>query len=134
MNTLLDSLLLSDAFVLIARVVLTFVFWSAGLMGIFAFKAKIAEIRAVGLPQPELFAVAVTIVQLGGSGLIIANIMPWLGAGALAGFLLLTTPIAHPFWKLPEPQRTFKFFLALEHLSLIGGLMVAAALGAFTGQ
>lgn len=133
MNALVESLLSSDAFVLAARVVLTFVFWSAGLMGIFAFKAKVAEIRTVNLPQPELFAVAVTIVQLGGSALIIANIMPWLGAGMLAGFLLMTIPIAHPFWKLPEPQRTFKFFLVLEHLSLIGGLMVAAALGPLTG-
>jgi transmembrane protein len=30
---------------------------------------------------------------------------------------------------MSEPQRTFEFYVVLEHVSLIGGLMVAAALG-----
>ena len=74
------------------------------------------------------FAVAVTAVQLGGSALIIVNRLAWLGAAMLGVFLALTIPIAHPFWAMPEPQRTISFFTTLEHISLIGGLMVAAAL------
>lgn len=122
------SLLASKWFLLFARVVLTFVFWSAGLAGLFDFATKTAEMRAVGLAPAELFAVAVTIVQLGGSALIIFNRWAWLGAGALGVFLALTIPIAHPFWSMPEPQRTFEFYIVLEHISLIGGLMVAAVL------
>lgn len=43
-------------------------------------------------------------------------------------FLALAIPIAHPFWQMSEPNRTFEFYVVLEHISLIGGLMVAAAL------
>ena len=128
MNELIESLLRTRWFAFAARVVLTFVFWSAGLAGIFDFPMKVAEMRSVGLAMPELFAVAVTIVQLGGSLLIITNKYAWLGAGALSVFLALTIPIAHAFWTMSEPQRTFEFFVVLEHISIIGGLMVAAAL------
>lgn len=108
---------------------LTFVFWTAGLAGIFDFPMKVGEMRAAGLIPPEAFAVAVTAVQLTGSLLIILNRHAWLGAGALGVFLALTIPIGHPFWTLAEPQRTTSFFTVLEHISLIGGLMVVAALG-----
>lgn len=128
MKELIESLLQTRWFVLAARVILTFVFWSAGLAGIFDFPTKVAEMRSVGLPAPELFAVVVTIVQLGGSILIIANKYAWLGAGALGVFLALTIPFAHAFWTMSEPQRTFEFYVVLEHISIIGGLMVAAAL------
>lgn len=128
MIELIETLLRTRWFALAARIILTFVFWSAGLAGILDFPMKVAEMRSVGLPMPELFAMAVTIVQLGGSILIIANRYAWLGAGALGVFLALTIPIAHPFWSMPEPQRTFEFYVVLEHISIIGGLMVAAAL------
>jgi len=47
---------------------------------------------------------------------------------ALVLFLALAIPIAHPFWQMSEPNRTFEFYVVLEHISLIGGLMIAAAL------
>ena len=129
MPSILASLLASNWFAALARVVLTFVFWSAGLAGVLDFPEKVASMRGVGLSPPELYAVAVIVVQLGGSALIIFNRQAWLGAGALAVFLVLTVPIAHALWRMPEPQRTFEFHVVLEHVSLIGGLMVAAALG-----
>lgn len=90
--------------------------------------------EAVGLDPSVLFAVAVTALQLGASAAIIFNRGAWLGAGALGVFLALTIPIAHPFWNMPEPQRTLEFYVVLEHISLIGGLMVAAVLAHQTGQ
>lgn len=130
MNAFATSLARSRWFALIARIVLTSVFWMAGLFGVFDFGGKVAEMRGVGLRSPELFAVAVTIVQLGGSALVIANRLAWLGAGALGIFLLLTIPIAHPFWTMPEPRRTFVFYVVLDHIALVGGFMVVTALGA----
>lgn len=115
-------------FRLLARVILTFVFWSAGLVGVFAFPEKVSEMQSVGLAPAGLFAVAVTIVQLGGAALIILNRFAWLGAGALGVFLLLTIPIVHPFWQMQDPQRTASFYTVMEHISLMGGLMLAAAL------
>lgn len=65
-----------------------------------------------------------------GSLAIILNRFAWLGAGSLSVFLVLTIPVAHAFWNMQEPQRTFEFFVVLEHVLLI----VAACLGAGTGQ
>lgn len=113
-------------FGLFARLVLTFVFWSAGLAGLFDFPAKVAEMRAVGLMSAEAFALAVTAVQLGGSLLMLSDRWTWLGAGMLGVFLALTIPIAHPFWTMDDPLRTQEFYIVLEHVSLIGGLMTAA--------
>jgi transmembrane protein len=129
MPPIIKALLNSNWFPVLARVVLTFVFWSAGLAGIFDFSAKVQEMRSVALAPAEVYAVAVTLVQLGGSCLIIFKRMAWLGAGAIGVFLALTIPIAHPFWNMTEPMRTFEFYVVMEHISLIGGLMVAAALG-----
>lgn len=82
-----------------ARVVLTAVFWMAGLFGLFHFKAVVQEMVDAGLPLPRLFALATIATQLAGSALVITNFagLGWLGAGALAVFLLLTIPIGHPF-------------------------------------
>lgn len=128
MPVLIGYILNTAWFRLLARVILTFVFWSAGLFGVFAFPEKVSEMHSVGLAPAGLFAVAVTAVQLGGSALIILNRFAWLGAGALGVFLILTIPVAHPFWQMQEPQRTVSFYTVMEHISLIGGLMVAAAL------
>lgn len=84
--------------------------------------------KAVGLEPSELFAFAATAVQLGGSTAIVLNRGAWLGAGALGGFLALMIPRAHPFWLMPEPRRTMGFYIVLEHICLIGRLMVAAVL------
>lgn len=126
------QLLESRWFLLAARLLLTFVFWTGGLAGIFDFPGRVAEMRHAGLAPAELYVVAVTLVELGGTALIVANRWSWLGAGALGVFLALTVPVGHPFWTMTEPQRTMSFFIALEHVSVIGGLMLAASLGHLT--
>lgn len=120
------------AAIVVANIVLTFVFWMAGLFGLFNFKAIVQEMVDVKLPAPRLFAVATIATQLLGSALVISNIggLGWLGAGALAVFLILTIPIGHPFWTFSEPKRTHEFHIALEHVTVVGGLMMAAILSA----
>ncbi|WP_245506146.1 hypothetical protein [Rhizobium leguminosarum] len=66
--------------------------------------------------------------------MIITDRLAWLGAGALGIFLAMTVPVAHPFWTMAEPQRTLEFYVVMEHISLIGGLMIAAATLARKGR
>ncbi len=82
------------------------------------------------LSRPMLFAVLTIACQLVGSLLVITDIedLAWLGAVALGVFTLLCIPIAHPFWKLEEPAKTHSFHIALEHITVIGGLMLAASM------
>lgn len=110
------------------RILLTVLFWSAGLFGLFNVGAVVAEVRALGLPLERLVAVATIALQLGGSLLVITNFANagWLGAIALALFTLLTIPFGHAFWTFPEPRRTAELHIALEHLTVVGGLLMAA--------
>ncbi|XAH25416.1 DoxX family protein [Xylophilus sp. GW821-FHT01B05] len=112
------------------RVVLTTFFWMAGLYGLFNFSAIVDEMVAEKLPAPVAFAVATIATQLIGSALLISDYrgLGWLGAGALAVFTLLTIPIGHAFWTFSEPKRTAEFHIALEHITVVGGLLLAGLL------
>jgi transmembrane protein len=119
-------------FPLIARIVLTFPFWGSGLAKLIDFQGGVAEMAQYGLKPPVLINILVIFTQLGGSLLVIANRRTWSGAGALAIFTLLTIPIAHDFWNLKGEAARLEFFFAVEHIALIGGLMLAAILSRYS--
>lgn len=114
--------------VIMLKVVLTALFWSAGIFGVFNFGEVVKEVVAVGLPAPRLLAVATIVIQLGGSLLIITNAanLGWMGAVVLAAFTLATIPLGHAFWTFSEPQRTAELHIALEHITVVGGLLISA--------
>ncbi len=126
MPAFIATLVNSRAFGYIARTILTYMFWASGLAKLLDFNAGVAEMAYFGLEPAPLFNIAVAITQLGGSALIIANRWTWLGAGALAIFTALTIPIAHTFWTMQEPMRTLEFYVVMEHITVIGALMVVA--------
>lgn len=110
----------------LARTVLTFMFWASGLAKLIGFEEGVAEMAHFGLEPAVAFNIATIVVQLGGSILIILNRWTWLGAGALAVFTALTIPIAHNFWTMEEPFKTIEFYVVMEHITVIGALMVVA--------
>ncbi|MGK9050143.1 DoxX family protein [Neorhizobium sp. CSC1952] len=110
----------------LARIVLTFMFWGSGLSKIIDFQAGVGEMAHFGLEPAALFNIATIVTQLVGSALIILNRWTWLGAGALAVFTALTIPIAHNFWAMEEPFKTIEFHVVMEHITVIGALMVVA--------
>lgn len=118
----------SRGFGILARVLLTSVFWTAGLAKLFAFSANAAAMEGFGLSPGWAFNAATLILQLGASLLIILDRWTWLAAGALAVFTALTIPIAHPFWAKDGEEAFRDLTVALEHVSVIGGLAVFAIL------
>lgn len=114
----------------LSRIVLTFFFWMAGIFGLFNFDVIVQEMVAVGLPLPSLFAAATILCQLGGSALVVSDRAGygWIGSLMLIVFTLLTIPVGHPFWTFNEPARTQEFHIALEHITVVGGLMMSMLL------
>ncbi|MFG1290100.1 DoxX family protein [Xanthobacter versatilis] len=126
--SLLAALLASPIFGVVARLLLTFIFWGAGLDKLMNYQANLAELSFFGVEPSGVFAPAVIAVLLIGSVLVVLNRAAWLGFGMLAVFTALTIPIAHPFWAMDGEKRLFEFHVVVEHISLIGGLMVGAIL------
>ena len=121
---ILDSRLTS----LLGRVLLTFMFWSSGISKVVDWKGGVADMVHFHLNPPGAFNLATLVVQLVGSALVIFGPYAWLGAGMLAVFTVLTIPIAHPFWTLQGPQRMNDMYTAVEHVSIVGALMLVSVL------
>jgi len=113
----------------IGAVVATFMFWSSGLGKTVNFADTLGEMAHFGLNPPWFFAVGTIALQFVGSALVVfGGRYAWLGAAALALFTLATIPLAHDFWNMP-PQAAFgERLIAEEHLSVVGGLLLAALL------
>ena len=126
---MLNTLLQSRVYYTLATALLTYIFWWSGLNKIFDFSGAMAEMEHFGLHPAALFAAATIALQvLGSLAIISASRWAWLGAGALAVFTLSTIPLAHRFWEMEGMVAFLEKALVQEHISLIGGLAVAAAL------
>ncbi len=67
-----------------------------------------------------------SVVRGTGSALLIHGRHAWLGAGMLAVFTALTIPIVHRFWAIEGEMGVVAFHTAVEHVGMIGGLMLGA--------
>ena len=126
MTSFIHTMTASNWFGLLARIVLTYMFWASGLAKLIDFSGGMAEMAQFGLQPAAVFNTLVIITQLIGSALIIANRWAWLGAGMLGVFTALTIPMVHTFWTMEEPFKTIEFYVVMEHITVIGGLMVLA--------
>jgi transmembrane protein len=124
----INALLASKSFGILARGLLTFVFWSSGLAKVLDFPLAVAEMETYGLQPAVPMAITVILVQLVGSAFVIAGRFVWLGAGALGVFTALTIPVAHAFWTMEGDMAFIEMLFVFEHITVIGGLMVVAIL------
>ncbi len=88
--------------------------------------AAIGEVRAGGLPLPAVMLGMTISVQAAGG---LALITPWpavIAAGGLllAGFTFLATLLFHSFWLTRGEIRQHQLTAFLEHLVMVGGLLV----------
>lgn len=113
----------------VGALLLTFMYWGSGLAKVFDFNEAMGEMAHFHLDPPAVFAVATIVTQLLGSALLIAGVrFAWLGAGALIVFTLLTIPIAQDFWNLQGEAAFHEKLTVFEHLTVCGGLVLAAVL------
>ncbi|KAB1188538.1 MULTISPECIES: DoxX family protein [Haloferax] len=81
-----------------------------------------------GLPAPRLGVVfSGGMLVFGGVG-IAAGVFPALAAGAVALFLLVSTPLFHDFWAVPEDQQQSEMTNFLKNVVMFGGSLVFLAL------
>jgi uncharacterized membrane protein YphA (DoxX/SURF4 family) len=123
---LIAQILELPAFDYIVRVALASPFLMSGVVKLLDFTGAMNEVTGLGLKPAGPFAAAVIVTQLGGSLLFLTSRYCWLGAGILAGFTVLATLLAHPFWAFDGPDRGRQAATFFEHVAVVGGLAMAA--------
>lgn len=111
---------------LAARLALVLVYLVSGFGHLSDFRAAVAEQGSYGMPTPEFMAALTVAVEIAGSLLILTGRLVWLGAGMLGVFTTLGAVFAHPFWAIQGPARFDALASFLEHVGLVGGLILVA--------
>ena len=112
----------------LARPLLASMFVVGGVDALRKPGGRVAAVRAVGLSSPEQLVRVNAATHLVGGLALATGRFPRLAALALAGTLVPTTYVGHPFWAAPDAaakqQQQAHFF---KNLGLLGGLLLAAA-------
>lgn len=126
LDAIMSNILRSHSLWIIARILLITIFLSSGLAKLIDFEGGLQEMATANLHPPVLFNILSIITLLTGSILILIDRLVWLAAGILSVFMFLTIVIVHTFWNNPSEGFEVALFFALEHITVIGGLMITA--------
>jgi putative oxidoreductase len=121
---------LHDAFALVGRVLLAYLFVPAGWGKIAGFSGTAGYIASQGVPLPEVAAALAIVAELGLGLLLLVGWQARWAALGLAIFVAVITPIFHGYWALPEAQQMMQKMNFDKNLAVVGGLLVLAAWGA----
>ena len=113
---------------LIARLCLAAVFLYSGVDKLWHWRSSIEEVRNDGLPWPAAFAGATAFTQLLGGCLVATGFFAWLGALLLAGFTVAATLVGHRFWLRRGSEFAHELTTSLEHVAIVGGLLLLSLL------
>ena len=113
---------------LIARLCLAVVFLYSGVDKLTHWRASIEEVKGDGLPWPTAFAGATVFTQLVGGFLVATGFFAWLGALLLAGFTVAATLVGHRFWLRRGSEFAHELTTSLEHVAIVGGLVLLCLL------
>ena len=113
---------------LIARLCLAAVFLYSGVDKLWHWRSSIEEVKSDGLPWPAAFAGATVFTQLVGGCLVATGFLAWLGALLLAGFTIAATLLGHRFWLRRGTEFRHELTTSLEHVAIVGGLLLLCLL------
>ena len=112
----------------VARPLLAGMFVAGGLDSLRQPGPRVEAVRAAGLSSPEKLVRANAVADVVAGLTFARGRAPRLSALVLAGSLVPTTIVGHPFWsekdKAVRKQQTVHF---LKNLGLLGGLLLAVA-------
>ncbi len=122
---------MEDAITIFAHALLAAPFAASGVEKALYRSAGLKEVSAIerqtGLQVlPSLVLSGVIAVQLGGAILLMIPPVAAIGAMCLIGFLVPTTVMAHPFWRVPRAARAETRNHFLLNAGLTGGLLLVA--------
>jgi putative oxidoreductase len=121
---------LSKPLTLIARILLSAIFISAGFSKLFGFDGTVAYIASKGLPAPVVLAALTTALEILGGIAIVIGYKTRVAGLLLGGFTILAAFIFHNFWAVPADQAYIQNIMFMKNLSMAGGLFLLTVFGA----
>ncbi|OWW20976.1 DoxX family protein [Noviherbaspirillum denitrificans] len=112
----------------LGRALVGVLFFWAGVDKLLGWPQALAEVAGAGLPVPELLLALTILLQLAGGAALIAGRLVLPAALALAAFTALATVLFHDFWNAEGPARHAQLIPFMEHIAIIGALLMASAL------
>ena len=112
----------------ISRIALVSAFLIGGIQKLVDFPAAVAEQAHFGLQPAWLWAAAATVVELGGSTLVILGRWVWFGAGGLGVLTTVAMLTANDFWAKTGHDRFLAVNAFFEHLGLLAGLVLVSVM------
>jgi uncharacterized membrane protein YphA (DoxX/SURF4 family) len=110
----------------LARVALVSAYLVGGANKLLDFTAAVAEQEHFGLHPAWLWAVLTIVVEIGGSLLVVAGRLVWLGAGGLGVLTAVAMLVANDFWSMTGHDRFVALNTFFEHLGLIAGFVLVS--------
>lgn len=120
----------NDAMLAVGRIALAVIFVMSGAMKFMDLGGTAAAIASKGLPAPLVLAGLAAATELGGGLLIVLGWQTRWAALALALFTLAAAYLFHDFWHMEGGARADNMIHALKNLSIFGGFLMLAAVGA----
>jgi uncharacterized membrane protein YphA (DoxX/SURF4 family) len=112
---------------LVARVCFGGVIAFTGLNHFTDSSSLAAYADSKGVPAPTLAVYASGVLLAVGGLAVVSGVFAGVGALAIAAFLLVTTPLMHDFWAVPDDQRQDELNQFLKNAALFGGSLVFLA-------
>lgn len=120
---------LNAPFTLVARLLLSAIFISAGLSKITGFEGTVGYIEAYGLPMASMVAALTILLEVVAGIALLVGYQARLAAFLLGGFTLIAAVIFHAFWAVPVDQAYMQQLMFMKNLSIAGGLFMVTAMG-----
>jgi putative oxidoreductase len=121
----------NDALLAVGRIALAVIFLMSGFQKFTDLSGVAAMLGSKGLPAPYVLAALSAAVELGGGVLIVVGWQTRIAALALGLFSLVAAYFFHDFWHMPPgAEHTDNMIHAMKNLSMFGGFLILAAVGA----
>ena len=110
------------------RVLVGLLFLWAGIDKVLGWQGALQEVVTGGLPAPTVMLALTVLLQVAGGAAIMTGRLLRPSCWALAGFTLLATVLYHGFWHAAGAARHAELIPFMEHVCIVGGLLVVSTL------
>ncbi len=111
------------------RTLMSLIFVGSGAMKVLQWSATVQQMAQEGMPLVPLFLTAAIVIELGAGLCLMFGYQTRIAALILALFLVPVTLVFHDFWSYADaPQMTNQMQHFLKNVTIIGGLLILAAL------